>query len=32
MGLFWSLKPEKLKAFHFKTDLDFKISFETSNG
>ncbi len=32
MGLFWSLKPEKLSSFHFKTDLDFKISFETSNG
>jgi dienelactone hydrolase len=32
MGLFWSLKPEKLSSFHFDTDLNFTISFGTGDG
>ncbi|AFU68363.1 acyl-CoA thioester hydrolase/N-acetyltransferase [Psychroflexus torquis ATCC 700755] len=32
MGLFWSLKPEKLSSFHFDTDLNFTISFDTGDG
>jgi dienelactone hydrolase len=32
MGLFWSLKPEKLSLFHFDTDLNFTISFGTGDG
>ena len=32
MGLFWSLKPEKLSAFHFDADLPFTISFDIGNG
>ncbi len=31
MGLFWSLKPEKLNVFNFDTDLVYKLSFYTSN-
>ncbi|MDC1161864.1 acyl-CoA thioesterase/bile acid-CoA:amino acid N-acyltransferase family protein [Tenacibaculum sp.] len=32
MGLFWSLKPEKLSSFSFDTDLRFNIVYNTASG
>ncbi|CAM1369904.1 acyl-CoA thioesterase/bile acid-CoA:amino acid N-acyltransferase family protein [Tenacibaculum xiamenense] len=32
MGLFWSLKPEKISSFNFNTNLLFNVVFSTANG
>ena len=32
MGLFWSLKPEKISSFNFNANLRFNIVFSTANG